>query len=247
MKRSSLVIISALGVAMFGTGGSGLAVTHPPPVRSRAEAGLQQVSRSKGASLEAAAPLWRRASAQYELGRTSDNEGERSAHYRRTEELAQQAIRVDPRGDEGYKWLAIALGAQAEDASVGTQIRLSRRVKENIEKALALDPDDDISLLVLSRWHYKVASLAPWTRAVVRVVYGGLPQASLQKAEELLLRAIGKKDRIVHRYSLAKVYYQTGRREAALQQLRLALKLPVTIPEEADDLEKARRKLVSWK
>jgi tetratricopeptide (TPR) repeat protein len=193
------------------------------------------------------AALWRNASAQYELGRTSKNSRDRAAHYRRAEEYAQQAIAADPQGDEGYKWLAIALGAQAEDASVRTQIQLSRRVKENIEKALSLDPDDDISLLVLSRWHYKVASLEPWTRAVVRVVYGGLPQASMEKAEQLLLKAIARKDRIVHRYSLAKVYYHMGKREAALQQLRLALKLPVTIPEETEDLEKARRKLASWK
>lgn len=243
MKRSVLVICLALA----GASGSALAVAHPSPARSGTEADLLQLNRPKGAAPEAAAPLWRRASAEYELGRTSKSGRERAAHYRRAEELAQQAVRVDPRGDEGYKWLAIALGAQAEDASVGTQIQLSRRVKENIDRALALDPDDDISLLVLSRWHYKVASLAPWTRAVVRVVYGGLPPASLEKAEELLLRAIARRDRIVHRYSLAKVYYQMGRREAALQQLRLALRLPVTIPEETEDLEKVRRKLVSWK
>jgi len=100
---------------------------------------------------------------------------------------------------------------------------------------------------VLSRWHYKVASLAPWTRALVRVVYGGLPPASMDKAEGLLLHAIAIKDRIAHRYSLAKVYYYMGRREAALQQLRLALTLPVTFADEADDLEKARRKLIRWK
>jgi tetratricopeptide (TPR) repeat protein len=142
--------------------------------------------------------------------------------------------------------MAIALGAQADDAGVRTQIQLSRRVKENIDKALALDPNDDISLLVLSRWHYKVASLGIWSRAVVRVVYGGLPPASMNKSEELLLRAISIKDRIAHRYNLAKVYNQMGRREDALRQLRLALVLPVTFPEEADDLEKARRKLNSW-
>ena len=69
----------------------------------------------------------------------------------------------------------------------------------------------------------------------------------MEKAEKLLLRAIAIKDRIAHRYSLAKVYYNMGRRNDALEQLRLALTLPVTIPEEADDLDKARRKLISWK
>lgn len=234
-------------LAVTSAAAPGFAATNPTPSRGKGVTAPQQTNRIRENSAKAGTALWRNASTQYELGRTSKNSRDRFAHYRRAEELAQQAIGVDPQGDEGYKWLAIALGAQTEDVNVRTQIQLSRRVKENIEKALVLDPNDDISLLVLSRWHYKVASLQPWTRAVVRLVYGGLPQASLEKAEQLLLRAIGKKDRIVHRYSLAKVYYQMGQRDAALQQLRLALKLPVTIPEETDDLEKARKKLVSWK
>jgi tetratricopeptide (TPR) repeat protein len=172
---------------------------------------------------------------------------ERAAHYRRAVKLAQRAIQADPESDEGYKWLAVARGAQAEEGDVETQLRLSLQVKENIEKALSLDPDDDISLLVLSRWHYKIASLEPWARAFVTLVYGSLPEASLEKAEALLLEAIAQKDRIVHRYSLAKVYHRMGKREAALQQLRLALTLPVTFASEAEDREKARHKLDSWK
>jgi len=193
-----------------------------------------------------AIPLWRQAYDQYELGRTSNDPRKKSAHFRRVEALAQQAIKADLRNDEGYKWLAVALGARAEDVNVRERIRLSRKVKENIEKALSLDPDDDISLLVLSRWHYKIASLPPWTGAFVGFVYGGLPPASLEKAESLLLRAIATKDRISHRYSLAKVYHAMGRREAALAQLRQALKQPVTFPEEAEDLAKARKKLINW-
>ncbi len=242
MKRHLPIIFLVACLAMVGMVAPACAVTRPSSARGTTE----QANRLREGTAKAAAALWQKASVQYELGRTSGNGREKATHLRHAEEFARQAIAVDPRGDEGYKWLAIALGAQAEDAAVRDQIQLSRRVKENIEKALALDPNDDISLLVLSRWHYKVASLKPWTRGVVKLVYGGLPQASMERAELLLLRAIAKKDRIVHRYSLAKVYYHMGKREAAFQQLRLALKLPVTIPEETEDLEKSRRKLVSW-
>lgn len=220
---------------------SGFAALQPSPLRSKSESGVLQSTHEKGSA------IIQKAAVQYELGRTNSNARERADYFRRAEDFAQQAIKAEPQHDEGYKWLAIALGAQAEDVNVRTQIQLSRRVKEAIEKALSLDPNDDISLLVLSRWHYKVASLKPWTRAFVKLVYGGLPQASLEQAAELQLRAIAKKDRIAHRYSLAKIYYQMGRHDAALEQLRRAIALPVTFPEEADDLEKARRKLVRWK
>jgi len=183
---------------------------------------------------------------EYEAGEKSRDAKERHAHFKRAEEYAQQAIKANPESAEGYKWLAIALGAQAEDVNVVSQIRISKRVKENIDKALSIKPDDDISLLVLSRWHYKIASLEPWSKAFVKMIYGDLPYASLEKAETLLLKAISKKDRITHRYNLAKIYYKMGKREAAIEQLKIALSLPVTFSAENEDIEKARKKLATW-
>lgn len=247
-KRVFLSVFILLGVLSVQTArGGDLAVIDAMLRQGKARQSLQALRQClDSADGTDAAILWRMAQAQYELGRTSKTPEERAAYLHRAEESAKQAVEAAPQSDEGYKWLAIALGAQAEDASVKRQVLLSRRVRENIQKALDRDPDDDISLLVLSRWHYKVASLGFWARTVVRLVYGGLPEASFEKAEALLLQAIANQDRIAHRYNLAKVYYRMGRRQAALEQLRKALTLPVTFPEEAEDIGKARRKLQRW-
>jgi tetratricopeptide (TPR) repeat protein len=247
MKRFYFLIYLFLILKVAGLTAAAYAATSCSTNQVKNDSNLQQIKRLKAKSSGAGIAFGSKASAEYELGRTCKNPQERSNHFHRAEEFARQAIVAEPQSDEGYKWMAIALGAQADDAGVRTQIELSRRVKDNIDKAIAIDPNDDISLLVLSRWHYKVASLGIWSRAVVRVVYGGLPAASMKKSEELLLRAIAIKDRISHRYNLAKVYNQMGRRDDALRQLRLALTLPVTFPEESEDLEKAKRKLVNWK
>ena len=245
MKRVCSLLYLLLFLASIYEATTVSAASHAPLARGgKVETDQNQL---RAESSGAGTVFWNKARTEYELGEASKEARERSAHLRRAEEFAQQGIKAHPQSDEGYKWLAIALGAQTEDANVMTQIRLSRRVKENIDKALAIDPDDDISLLVLSRWHYKIASLEPFSKTFVKLVYGDLPPASLEKAESLLLRAIGKKDRIAHRYSLAKVYYRMGRRESALEQLRVALTLPVTFAGEAEDLVKARKKLVSWK
>ncbi len=215
--------------------------------QGKAESTLQALRQESAEDGQAGAKIfWRRARARYELGRTSENKKERSHHLRLARQWAEQAIEADPQNDEGYKWLAITCGALAEDVDIETQIRLSRQVKLRIEGALALDPDDDISLLVLSRWHYKIASLGFWARSYVRLVYGALPEASFEKAEELLWQAIAEKDRIAHRYSLAKLYHRMGRRNEALEQLRITLTLSVTFAEEEEDLVKARKKLMSW-
>lgn len=189
--------------------------------------------------------LWRMARAEYERGR-SLRDDQRQKVFQQAEIYARAARDLDPDNDEGYKWLAVILGAKAEDADTRAQINASRLVKENIEKALTLDPEDDISWLILSRWHYKIAQLGFFARTLAKIVYGGLPNASMEVAESSLLRAIALHDRISHRYNLAKVYAKMGKRAQALTQLEKALTLPVTFAEEVDDLEKARRRLNEW-
>jgi len=190
--------------------------------------------------------LWRQARARYEMGRIAESKSRRMEFFRQAEKYAREAIATDSDNSENYKWLAIALGAQSKYSETKDQIHQSREIKENIEKSLELNPDDDISYLVLSRWNYKISALGFFSRTIVKIVYGGLPEASLDKAEELLWKAIKLHDRVVHRYNLAKVYYRMNRRKDAIKQLHLALSLPVTFPEEIEEQGKAKRKLQKW-
>jgi len=190
--------------------------------------------------------LWRMARVQYEMGRVAASDHDALVCYQNAEKYARAAIENNPDRGDGYKWLAIALGAQAKESDTKAQIRLSREVKESIEKAIALPPEDDIDYLVLSHWHYKVSALDFFARTVAKIVYGGLPEASLSEAEKLLWRAIALRDRVAHRYNLAKVYERMDRREDAKAQLQMALLLPVTFPEEAEAQAKSRDKLQKW-
>ena len=188
--------------------------------------------------------LWIMARVQYEMGRVADKDG--MPYLQKAEEYAQSAIEENADNAEGYKWLAITLGAQAKHSDTKAQVKISNKVKENIERAIALNPDDDISYLVLSRWHYKNSSLGGIARAFAKVLYGGLPEASLDEAERLLLHAIKLRDRIAHHYYLAKVYDRMERREDVKIQFELAILLPVTFPEETEEKEKAKKKLKNW-
>ena len=185
--------------------------------------------------------LWRMARVQYEMGRLADRDVQE--FYIKAEDYARSAIVEDPGSSDSYKWLAIALGAQAKYSDTKTQVRQSREIKESIERAIALNPEDDISYLVLSRWHYKVSGLGTVARTFAKIIYGGVPKASLAEAEKLLWQAIELHDRISHRYNLAKVYDRMERYEDKKIQLQKAMLLPVTFPEEAEEQEKARKKL----
>lgn len=187
--------------------------------------------------------LWRKARTQYEMGRLSESAKNARNYFLSAEKYSREAIAAAPEKADGYKWLAISLGAQAKYSDTKNQIRQSREVKENIERAISIAPEDDLAYLVLSRWHYKVSGLGFFARAYADIVYGGLPDASLKEAENLLWKAIKLRDRIAHRYNLAKIYKRMGRAKAAKTQLQMVLPLPVTFPEEAEEREKTLRKL----
>ena len=185
--------------------------------------------------------LWRLARVYYERGRLETNNA--AQLFKKSEDYARAAIKRAPDCSDGYKGLAIALGAQMKYLDMQTRVRQSREIKENIDKAIELDPEDDISYLVLSRWHYKLSGLGIVARTFARIIYGGIPDASLAEAEKLLLQAIALRDRISHRYNLAKVYDRLKRNDDKQIQLQKALLLPVTFPEEAEEQQKAREKL----
>jgi tetratricopeptide (TPR) repeat protein len=187
--------------------------------------------------------LWRKARTRYEMGRLAKSDQEALELFLEAEKYARESVAESPDQSDGYKWLAISMGAQSKFVDMKTQVRQSREIKENIEKAINLAPDNDICYLVLSRWHYKISGLSFFAKAFAKIVYGGLPDASLDEAEKLLWKAIGLHDRIAHRYNLGKVYDRMNRPKDAKEQFRKALTLPVTFPEEAEELEKAREKL----
>ena len=187
--------------------------------------------------------LWRMARAQYEMGRLAGTDKDALRFFQESEKYARAAIAAAPDRSDGYKWLAIALGAQSKYIDTKTQVKHSREIKGNIEKAIILAPDDDISYLILSRWHYKMSGLNYFARIFANMIYGELPKASLEESEKLLLQAIELHDRVSHRYNLYKVYARMGRADDAKAQLEKTLTLPATFPEEAEELIKARKRL----
>jgi tetratricopeptide (TPR) repeat protein len=188
--------------------------------------------------------LCQMARVQYEMGRGADKDA--LAFFQKAEKYARAAIKENADNAEGYKWLAVTLGAQAKFSETKEQVKISKKVKVNIEKAIELAPEDDISYLILSRWHYKNSAIGGVARTFAKFIYGELPKASLKESEKLLLHAITLHDRIAHRYNLAKVYKRMERRDDARTQLEQALLLPVTFPEETKEKRRAEKRLQEW-
>lgn len=140
---------------------------------------------------------------------------------------AQRAVALNPGSAENMLSLAVCHGTLALYSDTRTKIRFSRLVKEEAERALVLDPNYDWAHHVLGRWHYEVSNLGVATRFFVRLIYGGLPDASAKTAVAHLERAVALAPQSCpHHLELGFAYWATGRHSDARAAIEHGLALP---------------------
>jgi tetratricopeptide (TPR) repeat protein len=143
------------------------------------------------------------------------------------ERLARKAVSLDPSDPKGHDYLAVAVGKLALFEGGKRKVELSREVKAEADKALALDPDDDIALHVLAIWNREMAELGWFLRTFAQLLYGKLPPASLDTAIADLRRATELKPEVIpHHVELGITLAAAKRWREAKVELGKGLALP---------------------
>lgn len=185
--------------------------------------------------------LWRIAWTMVDIGEQASGEDRQEELYREARAVAQEAVAADSANGAAHLALAIATGRTALLAGTRERIELSRSVKDHADLAIRLAPENDGAYHTRARWHFEVASLGFFERSIVKLVYGGLPDASYEQAVADFERALALDDRIVHRLELGRTLLEMGRDEAAREQLELVLRMPVEDPDDPAYKREAER------
>jgi tetratricopeptide (TPR) repeat protein len=153
--------------------------------------------------------------------------------------FAQRSVALDPKNAVNVLSLAICYGKLGALSDTRTKIEYSRLVKDHAEQSLALDPAYDYAHHVLGRWNYEVATLGVATRFIVKLIYGGLPNASTAEAVRFLRRAAELAPQLpAHRVELGFALLADRQRDAAKLTFEQALVMPQR--EKYDDEARAR-------
>jgi len=184
--------------------------------------------------------LWRLCRATYECAEAAP-EGAREALFDRAVGFARRAVAAVPLSADAHALLAVVLGRKALHESTSKAIEISREVKAEADRALALDKDNFIALLVLGLWNRQIAGLGFFERTAADVFYGGLPEASLEASARNLERAVRIQPRSIRaHYELAVTYRTLDESKKALEEARAAVRCPASRPEDPRLLAKAR-------
>ena len=179
---------------------------------------------------------WKISRSHVDIGELAAKDVQRTNYYE-GEKFARKAVALCPKDDMTHLTLAIAVGRVALMEGGKKKVELSKEVKTEAEATIKLNPDNDIAYHVLGRWNREVANLSGILKAFAKVLYGGLPPASREKAAELFEKAVALNPNYVnHHFELGITYEDMDKLDLARAEYEKALALPKTVF--SDDVHK---------
>lgn len=190
-----------------------------------------------------AAVNWRLARLYVSMGEAlpPENTDERQPYYTKAVQHAETCIGNDDHIAEGHTWLAASLGVLADNIGPREKIKRVNSIKSELDRALELNPEDDVALSILGSFNREIAGMGWLEKVFAKTFLGSLPEGSYEEAEEMLKRAIVSNPRVIrHYHELGKLYSDMKRYQEAVDVLQEALTKPVLMKSDERRLKNIR-------
>jgi len=167
-----------------------------------------------------------------------DWQAKRMVEYRTAEDYARKSVKADPNSTWGHFYVAAL-------SPVAKQIDLAGEIREAIEKAIALDPQNGFAYHVYGIWHRKMAEIGKTKRLFAAVLYGrSVPKGSLDQSIDYLRKAVALDPTVIaSRLELAKSYVAVENWTLARKFLVSVRELPIQFSDDAKHKQKAEQLL----
>ena len=174
-----------------------------------------------------------------------DRRTKRIQRYRAAERYARAAVKARPESTWPHFFLAVALGKLTEFADTRAQIAMAREIRKEVDKAIALDPDNGFAYHVLGVWHRRMAEINRAERLLARVfLLKTVPAGRLADSVRFLAKAIRHNPHVItHHLELAKTYRALGKPDLAKEHLAAVDRLAVKFSDDGMHKRNARKLL----
>lgn len=170
--------------------------------------------------------------------------GEKRRYAQTALEFSQRAVALNPRSEVNVLSLSVCYGKLSLFSDTKTKVKYSRLIRDEAERALALNPDYAWAHHVMGRWQCEVATLGFASRVFVRLFYGGLPAASVDEGIRQLQRATELEPTELNHFLELGFAYATGNRRAEAEKAwQQGLAMPSRGPHDEYARKRARTAL----
>lgn len=177
--------------------------------------------------------LWKCSELCSRIGNRQTDKQAKIDYFKAAKIYAETAIKVNPAGADGYYALSVAMGRSALISTGSQRIVAVREIKTNAEKAIKINAQHGRAWHVLGKWHYEVSDLNAIEKAGLKIMYGGLPKASLKESITAYENARSHEPLFaLNTLELARAYHRDGQDAKAIILLK---ELPSIPPRTQDD------------
>jgi tetratricopeptide (TPR) repeat protein len=150
-------------------------------------------------------------------------------------DYAKRAAALAPNDPEAQLAVAISYGMLQPFEGNRQRFEAVHIIKDAADKAIELDPHNDLAWHVLGRWYKGLVEVDSLHRMLAQAAFGGLPAATYEEAATCFEKAIRlNPNRLMHYIELGSVYAQLGRKDEARRLIMKGVAMPDT---EKDDPE----------
>jgi len=197
--------------------------------------------------------LWKLSRSYVDVGdlispKEKDFEAQQKKFYQNAATYARKAVAVNPNDTWGQFYLSAALGKYALMLGKKDQINMSKEIKTAIDKAIELDPNNDLAYHALGRWQRRMAEIGGAQRLFGSILFGSIPKGSFEESEKALKKATElKPDYINHRLELGRTYVSLKKYDLAAQEFQKCLDLNVASAKDEAYKDEAKQELAAAK
>jgi tetratricopeptide (TPR) repeat protein len=162
------------------------------------------------------------------IGSRQTDKNKAKDFFTEAQDLAGRALKVDSTSSDACLMMGIAEGRLAQTEGGKKKVEYGRDVKTYCDKAIRLDPKNYRAYHLLGVWNVEAAHMTGLERTTARVLYGGMPDATVKQALRCFeqCRAIYP-GFILNYLDMAKAYKEDDQNEKALGALQTLVHLPV--------------------
>jgi tetratricopeptide (TPR) repeat protein len=191
--------------------------------------------------------LWKCSELCSRIGFRQTDKGKKVDYYKAGRIYAETAIKVNPAAADGYYVLALAMGRRSQMESGNERIKAVREIKLHAEKALQINLSHSRAWHVLGKWHFEVSNLNAIEKAALRILFGGLPAASIKEAIAAYEKARSLDPLFaLNNLELAKAYYSDGQKEKAIGLLKSIPAMPARSEDDPRIRAEGKQLLSKW-
>jgi tetratricopeptide (TPR) repeat protein len=152
-----------------------------------------------------------------------------------------------PNSDLAHESMSIVLGRLALTKSGKEKVDYVKGIKQHAEQAVKINANNFKAWHVLGRWHYEVSNLNFIETTAIRLLFGGMPNASYNLAVKAFEKAAEINEKFCLNFlELAKSYHKLDQNKKAISILKQLMNLPNTNEDDPEIKQKALGYLKSW-